>query len=348
MVDTKDHLEQHRKSFQAVAERHAKMGPPRHHSNAKRTVMVALVAVLVLLASAASVFAYMWYQSPERIVMNAILNTANQPAIGYAGHYRTVQGNGEFSGRTVEDRTAIDAKGTMRVHSQSLGFSGSVVLVDDRPYVKSDQLSQMLVGLLPKKLSNESLRGITQIAKEKLDGNWVELDSSSTSSLPGLSGSSACIADFFQKVSGSQQSRLHVVDLYRQNPFINVTEQSSLVKETSTYKLAIELSRYIAFKAALKKTELHASMISCTNDTAIMTEDEARDLTIDLTVDTEKTRVDNITLHNSNQQARLSANLAYDNIESVVKPADPVKVSDVQAEVFKNILSSRLRQLLGQ
>ncbi len=344
MVNTKDHLEHHRKAFQKSAERHAKMGPPRHHSSAKRTVMVALVAVLVLLASAASVFAYMWYQSPERIVMNAVLNTANQSALGFTGEYKANQSNIAFSGRTVDDRTIIDGKGSL----WSLPMSGSVTVINGRSYVKSDQLSQVLPGLLAKKLSVQSRASLTQFAKEKLDGKWVELDSSSTDFLPGASGSSACIADFFQKVSSSQQARLQVVDLYRQHPFIKVIERPTSTKEIEVYQLSIDLQRYIAFKAALKKTDLHASMIKCTNDTAIMTEDEAQNLSIEVSIDMNKTRLVGVKLHNPDKQTYVTANLTFDVTQSVAQPADVVKVSDVQAEVMQSVLSARLKQLLGQ
>ena len=148
-----------------------------------------------------------------------------------------------------------------------------------------------------------------------------------------------------QKVAPSQAAKSQLVDLYRQNPFIVIATKSH-DSQSAVYNLSIDLEKFVAFKIALKDTELHQTMISCTNDTPIMTEEQAKNLSIQLTVDTQKMRISHVLLNSDNSTTKIDMALSYDGIRSIAAPSDSVKVSELRTEVLRGFMTQQLRQFM--
>lgn len=337
-------IETHREAFQESIKRHNKMGTPRHHSSKKRTVIITLVAMLLLLATAASAYAYMWYQGPERIVMNAILNTVNAPTIGFDGNIVAQNTKVAISGRMIDDKVTVAANGSTVIRNQPVNLNADIAMFAGDTYIKSDQLDVLADAALGTS-GNAVVTQSVATLKQKVNGRWVELDSNSSTLLSGGDQSSGCLIDFFQKVSASQASRLQVVDLYRQNPFIHTLQQSK-DSQTGVYDLSIDLPKFVAFKAALKKTELHQSMVSCTNDTPILTEDEAVQLTLEVTIDMHHMRVSSLTINDLTKRATITVGLSYDDIAAIQRPTDALVLSELRAEALRSVVAGQLQQLL--
>ncbi|RYF27842.1 MAG: hypothetical protein EOO17_05660 [Chloroflexi bacterium] len=316
----------------------------RSLSNKKRTIIGALVAVLLILAIAAGTYAYMWYQSPERIILNAVLNTANSSSIGFQGKASLSSADMSVKGRMVDDKMALSGSGTITLAGKKMDLNGDVLLIGDKTYVKSNQLGDIAPEAFGVADNAVAMNALNMI-KEKVNSQWVELDSNSSKILSGGDESSACLADFMQKVAPSQPAKLQLVDLYRQNPFIKIATKSHDAQQ-AVYNLSIDLEKFLAFKVALKKTELHKTMISCTNDTPIMNEDQARQLSIQLTVDTKKLLVTNVALNEAGQKTSTDVALTYDAIQPIDTPAQSVKVSELRNEVMRGFITQQLRQFI--
>lgn len=54
-------------------------------SSGKRTLIVAIAAIIVALVTSAGAYAFFWYQSPDKIVMDAVMNAASASSATYSG-----------------------------------------------------------------------------------------------------------------------------------------------------------------------------------------------------------------------------------------------------------------------
>lgn len=317
---------------------------PHSLSKRKRTIIGVTIAALLLVAAAACTYAYMWYQSPERIILSAVLNTANSPSTGFNGTVASTAATMAVNGRMVDDKVAATGDGSITVGDAKINLKADAMLIGDKTYVKSDQLSKVIPQAFGVE-GNAMVVNALGVIDEAVNSRWVELDSNSSQILSGGDKSSACLVDFMQKVAPSQAAKSQLVDLYRQNPFIVIATKSH-DSQSAVYNLSIDLEKFVAFKIALKDTELHQTMISCTNDTPIMTEEQAKNLSIQLTVDTQKMRISHVLLNSDNSTTKIDMALSYDGIRSIAAPSDSVKVSELRTEVLRGFMTQQLRQFM--
>lgn len=264
----------------------------------KRLIIAGIIAGVLMLLGGGTVLAYnLWYQNPEKVVHDAVINAVQAKSTQFTGNFTL-----------VSDQTTIDVKmdgkssgtdsmmnATMELRTEgdgqklSLAVDASVVQKDDTFFLKIKGLQRAL---------SEALKSSTplppaqsqklKILIDKYDDRWMSVKPADYRDVSKEAAEAQeCVVRANKTLNDSDsEARKEIVDLYKENTILTIKNKlgSHVVNETGS----------LGYEVGLDKTAAE-SFIRKLNDTKYGKEIKACDTSLDFTKMADRMKKDDTT-----------------------------------------------------
>lgn len=241
-----------------------------------KTVIGGIIAgALVLLGGGAALGYTMWYQNPDKVVHDAIINTIKAEAVTMAGTVNFTSedvafkldfdsksseaGDGEFS---VKANITFDDEGTDR----DINVDGVGRMVEDTLYFKVGGIKEIFDEFAESEGS--PVPAFASNIIDKVDNKWISIDPSDYSDISEeVSEQQECTTNLMKKIQSDKGMKDQVIDLYRDNQIVTLKEElgSKSVNGIGSlgYEIDLDQDAAVAFTRGLKDTDLGKELKVC-------------------------------------------------------------------------------------
>lgn len=237
----------------------------------KKSLLLTIIAVLVLLSGGTAAAYEFYYQNPNKVVSDALFNV---------GEVKTLDTTTNFSysdksyslgldADIAYDQQAISANGTVAVTVKdttassttpsklSIGFGG---------YINKDGSALLKISNIEDiaKLYMATDSNTAQSIFGKFDNKWISFDSQSSSS---SDATQQCFANAYDKLSTDKSQQNEIIKAYQDNLFLVIDKKlpSKTINGVGSlgYQLHLDYNKFYAFGTALKQTTLGKAISNC-------------------------------------------------------------------------------------
>lgn len=247
----------------------------------KKFIIGIAVAVILVLIGGGSVFAYTTYQSPKKVLTDAVVNAFTSKTVMLTGDMsvesKDLKVSVTISSKFAEATGSVDAKLKVTANGKDYSINGSG-LVDKNGdlYFKVEKLAGIVAEL-------KSTLGISQFSSQseaidklvaKIDGTWIKVSSDDLKTYSEESAASkTCINDTIKKFKGDKAALTEVTDLYTKNPFILIDKELGQEKGSFGYQLKGSSKNLKTFLVGLNETKFYKALVDCDESFKIDTSD---------------------------------------------------------------------------
>ena len=353
-VETSSDLEEKRKKFQSVVAGGEPVvvtvaAPPKHHSASRRTLIIIVGALMAVIGTVAVAFAYFWYQqSPDRIVMDAVMHSLDAKSTRYEGKLFLL-GSPEpqitYKGAFGDGKSKLDVTVGMPSGIEFTQLNTSTVATKDDLYLKIDQASRLISETAPPAIK-ETFEPHLSLIRQEVDGKWLKVNPSDIDMYQPITQVSQCAASLFQLFTTSDSSAYNkVFDVYKQYPFLKVSESAHSTGQIGKYLLTLDADTYDQFKEKLYKSAFYASLALCNREAHDIKTNDIRQMAITLTIDKSKREViDMVMTQGGVQGSKLVLTPVFNETVSVQVPTETARIGDIQAKALRSSVQEVLQR----
>lgn len=350
-IEVAPNLEEKRKEFQeaVVSKKAAKklVAAPKPRSNSRRTLAIVIGSLLTVLLTTGLVYAYSWYQSPEKIVMDAAMNAVSAKSATYEGKaylFGSKQPQINYGGAFGNGLGKLNVAISMPLGGDLSALDASLVNNKDDIYLKIDKVSQLIEETAPPAF-RESFQPYLPLIRDDVDGKWINVNQNDIDLYQPVTHVSRCAADIFQVLTTDQAAARTLGSMYLQYPFFKVDELSQPADATGKYRLTLDTGKYTMFKERLYGSEFYASLASCNRETHDVKGSDIQDLAIDLTINKASRELTEVSLDQSKTfPSRIVLQPKFNVPVAIEVPKDIARMSDIQAKAIQDDVRSTLRR----
>jgi len=264
----------------------------------KKGLLVGLIvaAVLVVLGGGGALAYTFWYQNPEKVVTDSLVNAINAKTMKFKATIDTksdVTTTVTLTGGVNNGAANVDMELTSQSGGKDYTIQGSGVFDNKGDlYVKvknADQLIDSIMGMdqTAPDMPAGAKKAISNFVT-KINDQWIKV---SSDDLKGFSEDAAksqkCLQESFKKVQQDKAVSSELSNLYKKHQFIIVSKKLGSKDGNLGYELDNNKTEAKAFALGLKDTQLYKSLHDCDNSFTI----DEKDLTMD-SQDSSKSKVE--------------------------------------------------------
>jgi hypothetical protein len=224
-----------------------------------------IAAALVILGGGAALAYTLWYQNPEKVVYDSIINAVKA---------KTVSGNGVFAVKNDDMEVTITfdgqseaAKGLLNVQASiksediTLNAGGSGMMVDDTLYFKLTGLDEVVAQL--EKTIGTAPAYVDDIVK-KLNDTWISVKPSDYEDVSKeLSTQQQCTTDTIDRLSTDDGMKNEVVDLYKEHKVLVVGDKIGSKDGSLGYTVELDPKAAVELVRGLGDTKFGKALSGC-------------------------------------------------------------------------------------
>lgn len=314
--------------------------PPK--KSKKKWIIGIVAAVIVVLAAGGAVFGLMWYQNPEKMVVDAFSHAAKASSVTFDGSMDvTNQSDGgeesvnvTFDGRSAGNRAEtnfnVSVVGAEATSGEELNVAGSAVLAGDD-------------GLF-----------------FKINDRWLKLDADSQEGITReFEEQRQCVNNALKTFHENESQKNQLADAYRNNRILQVEKTGSEDVNgvpSDRFEINIDESKVDGFTAALGETEIVRALNSCTGEDALgelnadlKQFDENREGTkLEIWVSTWGHEFTQLRLSGTDTDGEASSDvmvrMKFNEEVNIETPTDATPVEDVLNELMQAVFSYSAQQ----
>lgn len=332
--------------------------PPPSKKRFSRPVIGGIIAGALVLLGGGSALAYTsWYQHPDKVVHDAIINTLHAKTftatgtMSYTSDDVTVditldtksdQTNGEFN---LNAKIAVDTPEM----KQDFAVGGSGRMIDDTLYFKVTGVKETAEDVIAQ--SGEEFPPYATSIIEKIDNKWISVKPSDyEDAYEDISEQQACLTDLSKKIQSDKAMLREVTDLYREHTIVTVKEElgSKSIQNVGSlgYKVGFDQAAAASFVRGLDGTQLGNELKACNDEVNFaeiadeLAEDTAseseKEPTVELWVSRFGHKVTEVSIYGDSENGdRLSMMLqpVFDTNITVEAPQDATSFKTVMEEI---------------
>lgn len=264
---------------------------PRKISKKLLVSIIALIAVFVLGGSAYA--AYVWYENPQKVLTDSILNTLTAKTSIYSA---TLTIEESSAGKATVDITSkvsadsivsLEARLTYSVQDETFSIKGAVQNDSDgNLYVKFEQLTDLVTKVKSTLATEISSYPKTTLAVEsfveKINGKWIKISASDLATYSSdASEAQTCTNDVIDKFQGDITQIKEVTDLYQDNQFIIIDKQVGLKDGKYDFMIKNDKEKTRSFIKGLQDTKIYKALHDCDGSLTLSSSDVLPDTELD-------------------------------------------------------------------
>ena len=268
---------------------------PAKKKPAKLVVGGIIAGVFVVLGAGSALAYTQWYQNPDKVVHDAIINAVQAKSV-------SMDGNISYKSKDVDVKVTLDskskapngelnAKASISVDTtdfkHTFDANGSARVVGDTVYVKLSGI-QKIVDTFGEE-SDDPIPGYVTTIVKKIDDKWLSIKASDYEDVSKeASEQQKCLTNLSEKMHSDKAMMDEVTKLYKEHQIITVKQNlgSKTINGTGSLGYEVEANKDAAvrFVKGLKDTKLGKELTSCNKEV------DFDDIANDLGKETEKNK----------------------------------------------------------
>jgi hypothetical protein len=279
-------------------------------------ILIYTIATIAVLLIALAVPYFMWYQNPNKVVADGVLNAISSKS-------NKISGDVNFTNEKIKLTATIDSQTAptsamlsvkLALEDKEAKKTTNIVadgILDDNGdlYVKVDDSKQILAAITDAAVASlqskqqaanaspEAIAGyramVTEIYKpisKSVDGQWIKIPANTVNPFSGQASSvQKCLSETLKLAADDNKVADEVTKIYKDHEFISVDDSLGSNGSDVGYKVTINQQKAKEFVSAVDNTEVGKKVNSCIkgmvpsdkkkND---ITSLEAKDLSVEL------------------------------------------------------------------
>lgn len=317
----------------------------------KGLIIGLIIGAALLVFGGASVLAYnVWYQNPQKVITDAIINAATAKTAIYTGVVTSDSDDYKIkidvTARQASAVGSLAAKATLTVGTKEYKLDGSA-LIDKAGdlYFKVENLDSIATeykNLLQG--SDPAVLARVDTLVKKIDGTWIKISSDDLKSFSdSYATAKTCINDTVTKFKDDKAAIKEVSTLYKKHQFIAVDESLGTKDGSLGYMIKADKTQTKAFAEGLKDTTIYKSLNKCDSSYTIDTSDFDSTLATDSSNTTKvevwvsrwSHQMTKLSLSDTTDGTKLAATIApvYGQPVTVETPASSTTLAKLQSDI---------------
>lgn len=336
--------------------------------------------LILILAIAAALLYFLWWQNPQKIVTDAVVNTMTTKKAVVNGKMIVIANNSkiELNIKSAADspktKTDVEVKITLKNVSKTVNLKAAVVTDQDGTiYIKLDGMRKLVESVVSlaieanvpssayetspsfkQQIEAVKKQIISQLEEKmsKIDGKWLK---TTAEDIANNNTDIKCSAEIVKKLQNDSKARKEIADIYRQNSFL-IIKDTKLDDRNGGRGFEIDLNSDEAvakakdFSKALESTSIGKNIKNCTKDvrhnngSVNKTGKSNGTLKIWADVNSHALKAVEIKGNSSDSSANLSLDIDTSKTESIDIPSNAASLKSVVEELFKGMSSSSVSQ----
>lgn len=250
------------------------VAPSSPKKSKKKYIIGGVIALVLALLIAGGVLAYnLWYQNPQKVLTDAMVNAVTAKSVGYDGTFsaeikpsgssgsETIKYDVSFDGMSEAKKGYVNVSLTAEGAGKTIKISGNGLFADNGDiYVKVKGLSELLTSVF----GSASLPASYSSFVTKIDDKWIKISSKELSDLDASTQKSKdCSEKLLEKTKTDKSLVKEVGDVYRSNQFIVVKDKLPSKNGSLGYSISGDKSVYKSFVSGVEKTSLYKQAKEC-------------------------------------------------------------------------------------
>lgn len=266
--------------------------PPRN----KRLLLIGIIVGAVVLLGGGAAAYLSWYQNPEKVVFDSLMNTMKTEK-------GSVTGSAVIETDEVDVTIAIDAKGHTdasalkadvklklkggQFANQELTISADTVAIKNGDsYFKVSNIQKAMDSFVDSmidayaeeyrksgmQLTPQDIQQMRTMVKQqfqgvvsKIDGQWIKLSADDLKQ-SNENDSTTCVLEAFEKIAKDESMTRELYDVYTKNRFLVVKESLGTKDGSFGYLLEINADAAKTFGNDIKNTQFDKELKKCDKD----------------------------------------------------------------------------------
>lgn len=320
------------------------MPTPKKKSRKKLALLISLIAAVLVIAGGSLAYAF-YYQNPDKVITDSILNMAKANTMKAKAHVE-VKGDGAelmlmVDGAANQDIAQMKADVTLKMQGETYEVTADAVMTrSSDTYVKLTNLKKLVdtFKVMAPAETHKTIDGIVA----KIDGTWIKITSEDMDSLSAEeSKTQKCMNETFEKLENDKEAKSELTKLYKNNSFIVVKEKLGSKDGSLGYLLEGDKDAAKGFVLGFKDTKLYKQLNDCDKSFTI-DEKDINDMFKEDDKSTADVRVELWVSRFTHQVTKFSVN-AKDDDMTVDMVVEPTFNKPVTVEVPKD--STTIKQL---
>jgi hypothetical protein len=245
---------------------------PAKKSRKKWLVPAIIAGVLVVLGSGTALAYNFWYQNPEKVMTDALLNAVKAKDMTYKIAYNRdgkEPGAATIAGAFTGNSLSADLDMSFTTSGTKYAIKGSGIFGTDKAlYVKIsnvDELSKSLGADVP-----ASAKPAFNDFVSKINNQWIKLTPDQSKDISGsVSAAQTCFQSAVNKIQTDKSYSDELVTLYKAHPLMKITKNLGSQNGSLGYQVADNPSELKAFNDGFKNTKLYKMIHDCDNSFAL-------------------------------------------------------------------------------
>jgi hypothetical protein len=253
------------------------VSPPLKHRSKKLIIGIIIAAVLVILG-AGSAFAYStWYQNPEKVVSDSVMNALKAKTMTFTGSMDVTSAGTniklEVDGANDKTKGNVNVKATISIEGQPITINGSGLMDGDGTLYFKVKNVKDVVKTYRAAIPAESQNIFDQLVA-KVDDRWVKITADDMKQFSeATSKSQKCISDTIKKFQNDQAATNEIANIYTKNKFLTIEQNLGTKNGSLGYTVKSNDEGAKGFAKELKNTRIFKSLHDC--DPGIVTDENS-------------------------------------------------------------------------
>lgn len=340
------------------------VAPPPAPKKKKGKLIAIIAAIIVVLLGVGSALAYfLWYQNPDKVVTDGILNAMQAKTATYTA---TIDSNDEskmrfvMAGKVNEAAMSTDLDFSMTSGGKDVAVKGgAVVEFKGDMYVKVANVSELVTTLLDSVSGGQTSSEVTQPINDfanSINDKWIKISAEDTKAFSQeTSDAQKCTQDAMAKFQQDKAMTAEIGRLYEKNRFIAIAKDLGEQNGSKGYELKEDNAKLKAFILGLKDTQIYKDLNACDKSIVIDEKDltsldkaEETTSTVELWVNTWSHQITKLSVksNEADNKSSMVVEPVFNQAVSIDIPRDTKSINDVMTD-FQKMQEAVMNQLYG-
>lgn len=259
------------------------LGPATPPKKSHKVTIIVSILVFFLLLGGSTAGAWFWYQNPQKVITDSIINAVVAKSSIYNGTLNYNGGDVEVSMDAVAMRSDAAAGSTNL--SIKIKYSGKEYKVKTDAvfntkgdlFVKIEDIKALVTELeaaIGIKSTDKAILAAVDKMVEKVDGTWIKITSDDLKKYgENYAIGKTCLNNTIDKFKNDKKAVAEITDLYNKNQFITIDKNLGQQDGSFGYSLKGDDATLKSFAKGLQNTTIYKSLHACDDSFAINSDD---------------------------------------------------------------------------
>lgn len=257
--------------------------PQQKPPKSKKMLIGAIVglAAILLLGGSAATYA-LWYQNPQKVVTDAIVNMLKAETYLVDGTVEILNIGDEdtsvnkislaLDGKSTTTTGEMNAKLSIDAEDKTYDLEGSALVDSDANiYFKVKNIKSLTDEMAAE--SQAASPYVDQLVA-KIEDKWIRISADDYKEVSeDASKVQKCFADTMKKYENDSKAQSQIADAYKNNQFIVIEEELGTKDGNIGYAIEGDQDKAKSFANALKETDIYKDLSKCDDSFKIDTDD---------------------------------------------------------------------------